>query len=372
MPNDFFVPSGSPSTGSQGSSSVMRGEFNLIKAAFDKLCGLTGNSLKFVRVNSGESAFEAVSATGTGSVVMSTSPTLVTPALGAATATSLVASAGVTGSQLTSTVAIGTPPLVVTSTTQVPNLYVARAALADLATTATTATSATSASTATLASTVTTNANLTGPITSSGNATSVASQTGTGSKFVMDTSPTLVTPAIGVATGLSLTLSSTLSAAQLTSTVSTGTAPLTVASTTKVTNLNADLLDGIDGAAFWTRAALPVTSSTTFTPVPTPSVGAFGSITVNNGNYASILGFTFFEIDVSTTIGTASGNLTISLPTTPTGSSCFFVCRGREINNGAALTGIISSGSTAMAVTTDANFSPIVSNARFALCGFYS
>jgi hypothetical protein len=47
------------------------------------------------------------------------------------------------------------------------------------------------------AATVTTNANLTGPITSVGNATSVASQTGTGSKFVMDTSPTLVTPALG-------------------------------------------------------------------------------------------------------------------------------------------------------------------------------
>jgi len=35
------------------------------------------------------------------------------------------------------------------------------------------------------------NANLTGPITSVGNATSVASQTGTGSTFVMNTAPTL-------------------------------------------------------------------------------------------------------------------------------------------------------------------------------------
>ncbi len=42
-----------------------------------------------------------------------------------------------------------------------------------------------------LATTVTTNANLTGPITSVGNATSVASQTGTGSQFVMSASPTL-------------------------------------------------------------------------------------------------------------------------------------------------------------------------------------
>jgi hypothetical protein len=46
------------------------------------------------------------------------------------------------------------------------------------------------------AATVTTNANLTGPITSSGNATSIASQTGTGTKFVVDTSPTIVTPTI--------------------------------------------------------------------------------------------------------------------------------------------------------------------------------
>lgn len=41
------------------------------------------------------------------------------------------------------------------------------------------------------AATVTTNANLTGPITSVGNATSIASQTGTGTKFVMDTAATI-------------------------------------------------------------------------------------------------------------------------------------------------------------------------------------
>ncbi|OGE36285.1 hypothetical protein A3E45_04335 [Candidatus Daviesbacteria bacterium RIFCSPHIGHO2_12_FULL_43_11] len=51
---------------------------------------------------------------------------------------------------------------------------------------------------------VTTNANLTGVITSVGNATSIASQTGTGTKFVVDTSPTLVTPILGVASATSL------------------------------------------------------------------------------------------------------------------------------------------------------------------------
>lgn len=54
--------------------------------------------------------------------------------------------------------------------------------------------------------------NLTGPITSVGAATSIASQTGTGTKFVVDTSPTLVTPNIGVATGVSLALAGNIAA----------------------------------------------------------------------------------------------------------------------------------------------------------------
>jgi hypothetical protein len=49
----------------------------------------------------------------------------------------------------------------------------------------------------------------------------------------MDTSPTLVTPVLGAATGTSLRVSG-----QLTSTVATGTAPLAVTSTTPVANLN--------------------------------------------------------------------------------------------------------------------------------------
>ena len=42
--------------------------------------------------------------------------------------------------------------------------------------------------------------NLTGPITSVGAATTVAAQTGTGSTFVMNTSPTIVTPTLSGAT----------------------------------------------------------------------------------------------------------------------------------------------------------------------------
>jgi len=58
--------------------------------------------------------------------------------------------------------------------------------------------------------TTTTNANLTGPITSVGNATSIASQTGTGTKFVVDNTPTLITPVLGVAKATSINTGTTL------------------------------------------------------------------------------------------------------------------------------------------------------------------
>jgi hypothetical protein len=57
--------------------------------------------------------------TGTGVLVLANSPTLVTPVIGAATGTSLSVSG-----QLTSTVATGTAPIVVTSTTPVANLSI--------------------------------------------------------------------------------------------------------------------------------------------------------------------------------------------------------------------------------------------------------
>jgi len=56
--------------------------------------------------------------------------------------------------------------------------------------------------------------------------------------------------ATGAITGASLSVTGTATANRLTSTVATGTSPLVVSSTTKVTNLNADLLDGLSSADF--------------------------------------------------------------------------------------------------------------------------
>lgn len=63
-----------------------------------------------------------------------------------------------------------------------------------------------------------TSVTLTGPITAVGGVTSVASQTGSGSTFVMSLSPTLTTPNIGAATGTSLTLSGAVSGSNLSGT----------------------------------------------------------------------------------------------------------------------------------------------------------
>ncbi len=59
MSNDFYNASGSPATGSPGSSSTMRAEFGAIKDAFDKLPALGGNANRLVVVNSVGSALVA-------------------------------------------------------------------------------------------------------------------------------------------------------------------------------------------------------------------------------------------------------------------------------------------------------------------------
>lgn len=73
-----------------------------------------------------------------------------------------------------------------------------------------------------------------------------------GSKVVFSTLPASTVPDLGAANVFTenLTAKNVIAVEQLQSQIATGTAPIVVASTTKVANLNADLLDGLDSVAF--------------------------------------------------------------------------------------------------------------------------
>ena len=134
--------------------------------------------------------------TGTGNVVMSTSPTLVTPALGTpsalvgtnitGTATNFTASNVTTNANLTGeATSVGNATTLTNSAVigKVITGYVSGAGTVAATDTILQAIQKLNGNDAT-------NANLTGPITSVGNTTSIASQTGTGTTFAMSASPT--------------------------------------------------------------------------------------------------------------------------------------------------------------------------------------
>lgn len=202
--------------------------------------------------------------TGTGSVVMSTSPTLVTPALG--TPSALV------GTNITGTAAGLT------------------------------------------AGNVTTNANLTGPITSVGNATSVASQTGTGSTFVMSASPTLT----GTLTAAAIAASGDFAVATNKFTVASASGNTVVAGTL-----------GVTGAS--TLAALGAT-----TGLFSSTLAATGDFAINTDKF---------------TVAASSGNTVVAGTLGVTGTSTVAAV------NGTGLVDIVSPSATGAirlsSVTTD-------------------
>jgi len=77
---------------------------------------------------------------------------------------------------------------------------------------------------------------------------------------------------------------------QLASTVATGTAPFSIASTTKVTNLNADLLDGLSSADFQLTLTNPITGTgtTNYLPKFTGASALGNSLIYDNGTSVGI------------------------------------------------------------------------------------
>lgn len=115
--------------------------------------------------------------------------------------------------------------------------------------------------------------NLTGPITSVGLATAIAAQTGTGSTFVVQNTPTLTTPVIGAATGISLSLSGTVSHANTGAAATAG--QITLVAGTKTVNTTAATATAL---LFFQR----VTSGGTIGFATTYTVNAGTSFTINS------------------------------------------------------------------------------------------
>ena len=122
--------------------------------------------------------------------------------------------------------------------------------------------------------------NLTGVITSVGPATSIASQTGTGSTFVVNTSPTLVTPVLGVATATSINGTTIPSTATL---VTTGDTTLLVPSQT---GESGKYLTTDGTASSWDTVS---SGSATYYQPSAPSATAVGELWVDSDATASQL-----------------------------------------------------------------------------------
>jgi hypothetical protein len=215
-----------------------------------------------------------VSSTGSGSNVLNTSPTLVTPILGAATGTSLQLS-GLTASSALATDAsknlisvantgTGNNVLATSPTLITPVLGAASATSLTLSTALAVASGGTGVTTSTGsgANVLSTSPTLITPVLGVASATSLTlstalavtsggtggtTSTGTGS-VVLATSPTLVTPVLGAATGTSLQLSglmvsssiATDASKNLISVANTGTGNNVLATSPTISNMNAN------------------------------------------------------------------------------------------------------------------------------------
>jgi hypothetical protein len=167
----------------------------------------------------------------------------------------------------------------------------------------------------------------------------------------------------------------------LQSTVATGTAPLTVASTTVVTNLNADLLDGLHAAAFQLALTNPVTGTGTVNTIAYWSAtGVIGALPL--ASYPSLAELAYVKGTTSNiqtqlnarsrkyvaNIGGALG-ITITAATHGLGTSGDFTVSIRYISTGAFVDCEILTNATTGDVTFNFNTAPAAASLRVVIIG---
>lgn len=285
MVNSFYVATGQPSTGAFAASAPMRSEFQDIENGFNLMPALTAGTAVVVNL-AGTALGNTVGTLALAGPFATTGAFSTTLVAGGNVSITLPTVTGLTLATLTGTETFSNKTFGASNNMGTPTALVG--------------TNITGTAAGLTAGTVTTNANLTGPITSSGNATTIASQTGTGSKFVVDTSPTLVTPILGVAAGTSLALGgATIGTNAL---AVTGTATISgntgIGTTTPSTRLDVvGTGGGITGGARFNAAAQASTGGI-YILGGTTGAGQYNFLIANqvNANQA-------FEITPSTVVG---------------------------------------------------------------------
>lgn len=182
------------------------------------------------------------------------------------------------------------------------------------------------------ASTVTTNANLTGPITSSGNATSIAAQTGTGSVFAVQTSPTF----IGTVTipTLSVGTAGTYSGTQ-NFTGSTITVPTQAANDNSTKAASTAYVDGSNFApkaspAFTGIPTAPTASNGTNTTQLATTAFSYGTLSAGTTGYVVLPNGLIFEWGFSNSV---TNPRTVSFPLTFPNNAFTVTATGQGTNN---------------------------------------